>query len=373
MRVQMEIHQIIPALSYGDAISNDAIAINNILKSRGFKSNIYAKWHDSRVSEYVKPLSSYRGNSSNILFYHFSLGAGEINEYVKKLSDAKILIYHNITPPEFFYPYDKSSAFNCARGLKEIKELVGHFQLALGVSEFNRHDLVRYNFENTDVLPIFFDSSKFNLEMKNNSSRPKNDDIVNLLFVGRIAPNKFQEDVIKIFFCYNQYINKKSRLYLVGNKQIELYVSRLKELVEKLGLTDLVIFTGMIKDEDLIQYYQNSDVFVCMSEHEGFCVPLLEAMYSRIPIIAYNSTGIAYTLGDSGILVNKKNYIEIAELINIVMEDVDLRDNIIRKQISQLEKFKYEVTAEKLFSIIEEFSLNFLKKPVVTYKLEESE
>lgn len=348
----MEIHQVVQALSYGDAVSNNAIALRNIFREMGYRSEIYTRWFDPRVSKYVRPLNKYKGKNSNILFYHFPLAGGEVTEFVKQLPDKKVLIYHNITPPEFFFKYDKSSALKCAEGLKEIKELAGHFELALGVSEFNRQDLHKFGFKNTGVLPIFSDFSKFDSTNDNKPEHGSNG-VVNFLFVGRLAPNKCFEDVIKSFFCYNRFINEKSRLYLVGSKQIRTYTSHLELLVKDLGLTDSVVFTGSVKDEELKCYYKHADLFLCMSEHEGFCVPLLEAMHFHIPIIAYRSTGIPYTLGNSGLIVDEKDYIKIAELINIVLQDEKLRETIIARQDIRLKDFDRDMVAEKLFSVID--------------------
>ncbi|MDW7733412.1 MAG: glycosyltransferase family 4 protein [Methanolobus sp.] len=349
----MEIHQVVQALSYGDAVSNNAIALRGILREMGYRSDIYARWYDPRVSKYIRPLNKYKGNAANIIFYHFPLAGGEVTEFVKSLPDKKVLIYHNITPPEFFYKFEKTSALKCAEGLQEIKGLAGHFDMALGVSEFNRQALIDYGFENTDILPIFLDLDKFDLaDEKKPESVKKNGD-VNFLFVGRLAPNKCDEDIIKSFFCYNRFINENSKLYLVGSKQIRTYTSHLELLVKSLGLDDSVIFTGSVKDAELKCYYKHADIFLCMSEHEGFCVPLLEAMHFQIPIVAYRSTGIPHTLGSSGLIVNEKDYIRIAELINIVLQDKQLKEKIQAKQEKRLKEFDRDMIAESLFSIID--------------------
>jgi glycosyltransferase involved in cell wall biosynthesis len=349
----MEIHQIAPALIYGDAVSNNTIALRETFRSMGYKSEIYAKWIDSEVSGYAKPLNKYKGKDSNLLFYHFPLAGGEVTEFVKQLPDRKVLIYHNITPPEFFNRYDKLSALQCAEGLREVKGLPGYFQLALGVSEFNRQALEDFGFENTGVLPIFSDFGKFGEIKDDEKTDPaKKNGTVNFLFVGRVAPNKCYEDIIKSFFCYNRYINANSRLYLVGSTHIKAYTAHLKNFVKGLGLDSSVIFAGKVKDEELAEHYRNADVFLCMSEHEGFCVPLLEAMHFHVPIVAYRSTGIPYTLGDSGVLIGEKDYIKIAELVNIVLQDRRLKARIVERQDRRLEEFDQAHVRKKISGIV---------------------
>lgn len=349
----MEIHQVAPALIYGDAVSNNTIALRETFRSMGYKSEIYSKWIDPEVSAYARPLNRYKGKESNLLFYHFPLAGGEVTEFVKQLPDRKALIYHNITPPEFYYRYDKLSALQCSEGLKEIKGLTGHFRLALGVSEFNRQALEHFGFEKTGVLPIFSDFGKFDgIKDDSISGAVNKNGAVNFLFVGRLAPNKCYEDIIKSFFCYNRYINKNSRLYLVGSTHIRSYVSHLENLVSGLELEGSVIFAGKVKNEELAGHYRNADVFLCMSEHEGFCVPLLEAMHFHVPIVAYKSTGVPYTLGDSGVLVGEKNYVRIAELINIVLQDRQLKARIVEGQDRRLEDFDRVRVREKIAEII---------------------
>ena len=125
------------------------------------------------------------------------------------------------------------------------------------------------------------------------------DDYVNILFTGRVVPNKKQEDVIEAFYYYKRFIQPKSRLILVGSfAGIDKYHDQLEAYVNKLGLED-VIFTGQIKFDEILAYYQLADLFLCMSEHEGFCVPIVEAMYFNVPVIARDTSAIAWTLAGS--------------------------------------------------------------------------
>lgn len=335
-------------MSYGDAVSNDAIEIRGALRRMGYDSEIFAKYIHPKVSKFVKPLKKYKKSPENIVIYHFSLAGLDVTEFVKTLSDIKILIYHNITPNDYFININDELYTMCRIGRDELKTLSKIAQIALGVSEYNKNELDINGFKNTGVLPILLDYSKYDLRPDKAVMEKFDDGFINLLFVGRISPNKKQEDLIKAFYYYKK-INPKSRLFLAGSyKGMEKYFNPLQAMVKRLSLKD-VIFTGEVSFEEMIAYYRLSDIFLCMSEHEGFCVPLVESMYFKIPIIAYNSTAVPFTLANSGLLVNEKRYDEIAEMINLVIQDESLRNKIIKVQNERLKDFestKIEKTLE---------------------------
>ena len=345
----MEIHQILPTISPGDAIGNEVQEIKRVLNEWGYKSEIYAQNIHPKIN--AKKYTEYKKISSkeNILIFHFSIGS-EVSEFVKKLPDKKIMIYHNITPPEYFCGINETLVNLLGNGKKELRSLVDHIDLAVGVSEYNRLELQEMGFKNTDVLPIIINFHEYSSPNKKLLSK-YDDDFVNFLFVGRVTPHKRQEDVIKVFYYY-KLINPKSRLFLAGSYEgCEIYSDYLKKLIQELNLKDVHLL-GKISFNDLISYYKLADIFICMSEHEGFCVPILESMYFEVPIIAYKSTAIPFTLEDTGILVKEKNYCEIAEMVNVLIEDEELRSTLVKKQKDRLENFKREKIISQLESIL---------------------
>jgi L-malate glycosyltransferase len=345
----MEIHQILPTISPGDAIGNEVQEIKKILNEWGYKSEIYAqnihpKINAKKYTEYTKVSSK-----ENIVIFHFSIGS-EVSEFVAKLPDKKIMIYHNITPSKYFRGVNETLVNLLDNGKKELRSLVGHIDLAVGVSEYNRLELQKLGFKNTDVLPIIINFQEYTNPNEKLMSK-YDDDFVNLLFVGRVTPHKRQEDIIKVFYYY-KLINPKSRLFLAGSYEgCDVYSNYLKNLILSLGLKDVHLL-GKISFNDLISYYKLADAFICMSEHEGFCVPILESMYFEVPIIAYNSTAIPATLDNSGVLINEKNYCEIAELINVLMEDKELKSKLVEKQKQRLDDFNKEKIILRLESIL---------------------
>ncbi len=344
----MEIHQFHPSFSYGDAIGNDMIELQKTLKNWCYKSDIYSQY----IGPKTPPSKNYKeylkiSSPDNILIIHFSIAYNdEVLKFIESLPDKKMLIYHNITPFQYFVDINNQYEFYTKTGREQLKSLSKVVDYAVGDSEYNRQELVELGFKKNGVLPILMDFTKYASMQKYRFK--KSEGYTNILFVGRISPNKKQDDIIKIFYYYKKNINPNSKLYLVGSYEgLEKYYDQLADQVKSLKLND-VYFTGKINFDELIEYYKLADVFLCMSEHEGFCVPLIESMLFDIPIIAFNSTAIPYTLGSSGILINKKNYPEIAELIQLLIEDNKFREQIINKQRERLKDFDRE-SIERIF------------------------
>lgn len=349
----MEIHQLLPNLSYGDAISNHALEIQKILKKCGYRSNIYTQHADPEVKKFSNPYEKHKKVSSrkNILIFHYSIGS-KMFQYIFDAPDKKIMIYHNITPHSFFKNFNNHLYFLTKSGRERLNSFCNIPYLSIADSEYNAGELRKLGFKNVNVLPVIIDFQNFKRPPSKSILEKYNSRYTNIIFVGRIVPNKKYEDIIKSFYFYKKNINNKSRLFLIGSYTgMESYFNSLKELVDNLDIDD-VIFTGRVTGEELIAYYQLADIFLCLSEHEGFCVPLLEAMYFKIPIIAYSSTGVPGTLSKAGILIGNKNYIEIAELIDVVINDKQIRESMIKNQIERLAEFRKDEIEDKFIEYV---------------------
>jgi glycosyltransferase involved in cell wall biosynthesis len=347
----MEIHQTLPTMDVADAIGNYVLNIRRILKENGFESEIYAE----NIHKDTEQIKNYKQlyKTKGLLIHHLSIGS-EVNDFVNSLPNKKILIYHGITPPQYFRGYNDHIAYLCETGLNQIKSFKNNVVLAIADSEYSRKELEQFGFNRTDVIPPIPDFDKFKKFNKDIYER-LNDGKTNILFVGRVIPFKKFEDVIKVFYYYNNYTNPNSRLILVGSHVgMDLYYNRLINLIKNLKIDGKVIFTGKVSDADLSAYYRVSTNFLGMSDWESFCVPLVESMFFKIPIIAYNSAAVPYTLGKSGVLVNKKNYEEIAELINIINSDKSTRNRIIESQNKRLKDFEPKKIKAKLLKLIDE-------------------
>jgi glycosyltransferase involved in cell wall biosynthesis len=351
------VDQILPTIVYGDAVSNHALALRDILREMGFESNIYAENIGKSLRHNVYNIDAYKPrNVKNAVIYHMSTGA-ELNYKIKEIkANTKIMIYHNITPYEYMLPYNMNAYKIVKTGREQLSMLKDEFDYVLGVSEYNCKELIEYGYKNVQHLPILIPYSDYEKQPDKGVIKKYSDGNTNILFVGRIVPNKKQEDIIKTFYYYKKYINPGARLFLVGSYDgMERYYNALVELVNKLGLTD-VYFTGKVPFNHILAYYKVAHVFLCMSEHEGFCVPLIESMYFGVPIIAYKAAAIPYTLDNAGILLNNKDYIMTAGLIDSLLRDVVLKQKLIKNGKARLHDFSYE----KISSMFKEYMTNIL-------------
>ncbi len=329
----MQVHQMVASLSYGDAISNEALRIQVMLRSRGYESEIFAESIHSVMRNKGHQLWDYERVSSpdNVLILHFSIGAG-VSSFAYHLPDRIMLIYHNITPARWFAPYQPKLARLCYQGRRELAAFTERTDLALGVSEFNRQELDAMGFHPTGVLPLLLDPEQLAIPPSPVIRRMFDDDKTNFLFVGRVIPNKKFEDLIKVFYVYQKFVDPKSRLLLVGEYQgFERYFDALLRLVDELELED-VVFTGHVDTNDLAAYYQVGDVFLSLSEHEGFCAPLLEAFRFGIPVMAFDAGAVPDTMGGGGVLIREKQFEEIAEMAHVLVHDDEVRQRVIDSQ-----------------------------------------
>lgn len=347
------VHQLVPNLAFGDAISQQALALRTLLRSLGRPSEIYAEHVDSRLAGEALPYRKLRdAGASPLVLFHFSIGS-EVTDFYRQLENRRVLVYHNITPPEFFRGVNESVANWCARGREELATLRSTAILALADSEFNRRELEALGFARSAVLPIVLDPERFEVRPVKEIEVPYRDGHKNFLHVGRIVPNKRLEDVIKTFYFYRRKIDAASRLFLVGiDLDTEIYRFALDELIRELGLAGVVL-TGGVDRRELASYYRIADLYLCMSEHEGFCAPLVEAMYFGVPVIAYASTAIPETLGPAGILATRKNFSELAELASVVFEDAALRGRMIRAGRERARAFLPEAVLPRLRQAID--------------------
>lgn len=354
---KLRIVQLLPTLSYGDGIGNDALAIDAILKEMGHATKIYAENIDPRIkkrlAENVDNMPKLGKN--DIIIYHLSTGT-DLNERLADYEGRKIVIYHNVTPAHFFKEYSISAMQLCERGRAAIDSLKDVADYCLVVSAFNGQELIERGYKcKIDILPILIPFEDYEKTPNKAIVKKYSDDWINIVFVGRVTPNKKQEDVIRTFYFYKKHINPKSRLFLVGSYNgLERYYDRLKNYVKELQLED-VYFTGHIKFDEILAYYRIADAFLCMSEHEGFCIPLLEAMYFKIPIVAYTCPGVKETLAYAGLKQEEKDFKVAAEMIHMLMQKEEFRKSIVEEQNRRLNDFAYEKTREKFIGYLKGF------------------
>ncbi|MEQ1871144.1 MAG: glycosyltransferase [Vicinamibacterales bacterium] len=335
------VHQVLATLGYGDAIGHEVLGIQRVLRASGYESDIFVETADPRLEALTR---DYRelvdaSHADNLLLHHFSIGS-KASRTAYALPDRMALIYHNITPPEYFAAVHRTLARQCFRGRREIHAYVDRCDLAMGDSEFNRLDLERLGFTRTAVLPVVPDLAHLDSPADWFVAKQFDDEWTNIVFVGRVIANKKIEDVIGAFHAYHTRFNPRSRLLIVGVFSLfERYFAALTHLVQELGLST-VHFTGHVSDAELIAYYEVADLFLCASEHEGFCVPLVEAFYKQVPVLAYAATAVPSTMDGAGVLYDDKSPMRVATLMDAILSDTDLQDTIVRHQLDAVERLE---------------------------------
>jgi len=337
----MIVNQWVPAAHKGDAIGDSARRVRDLLRTMGHESEIYALTIDDDMRQEARAFTDAAAKRGQITIFHYALPS-PMTEAFASLPSGRVLQYHNVTPASYFAPYDPGLFRLAALGRSELATLAGRTDLALGDSEYNRAELESLGFDRTGVFPIAVDTAR----ITRHSERPAidrmlDDELVNFLFVGRIAPNKKIEDVIKLAEVYKRYVDAYYRFIFVGRFDVvPRYYAMIRALMAEYRLLDdRFVFTGPVPDEELAVYYRHAAVYISMSEHEGFCVPLVEAMAADVPVLAYAAAAVPDTLGGAGVQFAPKDLEVAAELLGRLAFDDRLRAEVIAGQRRRLADF----------------------------------
>ena len=337
----MVINQWVPAAHRGDAIGDSARRVRDVLRGQGHDSDLFALTIDDDMRGEARPFADPAARRGDVTIFHFALPSPMTAAFAA-LPHGRVLQYHNITPARFFAPYDPGIFRLAALGRRELASLSGHTDVALGDSEYNRRELDALGFRDTGVFPVAVDVDRIvNAPGVPTLEKWLNDGLTNFLFVGRIAPNKKIEDIIRLAEHYKRYVDAHYRFIFVGRYDgVPRYTYMLRAFIAELGwLPDRFLFTGAVPDAELATYYRYSSVYLSMSEHEGFCVPLLEAMAADLPVLAYSCTAVPDTLGGAGVQFAPKDFERAAELLGMLAFDDGLRASIIEGQRRRLAHF----------------------------------
>ncbi|GIW05674.1 MAG: glycosyl transferase [Dehalococcoidia bacterium] len=332
------VHQLTVGALRGDGITDLAFSIRHWLREAGARAEIYAEHIAADLVGDVLPYHELRIDPAKRerVIWHFSIGS-PVSAFARRLPWPSYMMYHNITPPELFYGADAEVIEVTRLGRWEL----GSFDtvdFAMANSEYSRRELEQAGYTDTAVLPLPVDPERFSATPDPAVLAEYDDGRTTLLTVSKIAPHKRQEDAIKALAAYKR-IDPSARLVVVGGVMVPAYRRWLDHLARHLGVEHDVIFTDRVSDAALRAYYQIADVYLCMSEHEGFGVPVIEAMWSGVPVIAYAATATPDTLGEAGILIHRKHFPVIAELIDRIVRDPALRERLIATGKRRVEAF----------------------------------
>ena len=326
----MKIAIATPVLIDGDAVSNDVVGMSAALQKAGHDVQIFV--HQSlapgvpvrpidKVHEFLRP--------QDLLIYHFSVGWDQGLHLTTTLRCRKIIKYHNVTPPEYFEGVNEDYAAVCRAGRNMLQNIAAiPADLFLSDSEYNMAELLyacappHRNF----VVPPFHHIDRL-LEADADLATltQVRDGHTNVLMVGRLAPNKGHVALVEAFARYHYDYNRASRLIIVGKQdpRLSAYLDAIHEAIARFELREKVLFTGEVSEEQLKAYYLAAHVFSIASEHEGFCVPVVEAMAHHVPVAAYASTALTKTLGTAGIVWEQRDPDLLAASINEIATNPD--------------------------------------------------
>ena len=336
-----KVHQVLATLGYGDAIGHEVLGIQRVLRAAGYESEIFVETADPRLEDLTIDYREMVGaiRPDDILIHHFSIGS-RASRTAYALPGRMVLVYHNITPPEYFVGVHRDLVKLCFRGRRELTAYIGRCDLALGDSSYNRDELDALGFPRTGVLPVVPDFSHLRGTPNRMLAADFDDAWTNVMFVGRVIPNKKFETIIRAFHVYRTRHNPRSRLLLVGSYSgFERYLAMLQALIAGLGTPD-VHFLGHVANEELAALYDVADLFLCASAHEGFCVPIIEAFHKQVPVLAYASTAVPATMDGGGVLYDTTDPFEIARLMEAVLDDPDLEEAVLQSQDAALERLQ---------------------------------
>ena len=330
-------------------MSDHVFALRARFREWGYESNAYAVEIKEGVGDeahtYRELFRTIRPEDTLVL--HFSMGH-EVFDELAKLPARRVLVFHNVTPPEFFVGINPHAAAHARLGLRQLARLAPAIDLAIGVSEFNERELAAAGYEKTACVPILIDWSRYAVEPDPEVRGLLGGIHSKLLFVGRISPNKRQDELIRMLAYYRRCIDPEAILILVGaHRDQPQYYARLRALAESLGLQHAVRFTGPVSVPQLVAYYRAASCFVSLSEHEGFGVPLLEAMHLGSPVVALARAAVPETVGGAGVLLPEKDLAMAAEACALVNEDLGWRGALIDAGHARLKAFDPERVAKR--------------------------
>jgi len=342
----MKIVQVVASLTEGDGVSNAVMALDDMLKRRGYETAIYNQ--RLNLHSVQNPLFS----EDNIVIYHLALTVDPMLRYLKC---RKILAFQNITDPRLFREHGLDELrMQAAIGLCDVEETPQYFDAAITFSAYSRDVLLQkgWRADRVFVLPILMRWEQFHHAPDAGVLQRYQDGRTNILFTGRIFPSKRQEDVIRAFAAYRQY-DATARLFLVGKVASEHYYQRLLRLAKSLHVAQDVIFPGHVRFSEYLAYYQVADVFLCMSVHEGFCIPLVEAMYFQLPIVALARTAVPDTLGGCGVLVDTAEPETVAAAVHRLMSDAEERKRILAGEATRLQELQADTLEERYLDVLQ--------------------
>jgi L-malate glycosyltransferase len=354
------VHQFVPALLPRDATGHHTLALRHAFRSAGWASDIYVEAAHDELAHEATFFERYpeRARPGDILLYQLSTGS-PVADFVSERPEPLVLDYHNITPPSFYEGWEDHTAAKVSLARQQMESLAPLATLGIADSAFNAAELEAFGCRATTVIPILTsidtwgDRSRVDPTEARRLSVDRSKGTV-LLFVGRLSPNKAQHQLVEALWFYRRWYDPEARLRLVGPAITESYATAVMEFAETLGLARVVEHGEHLTPSQLAAWYADADVFVCLSDHEGFCIPLLEAMRFDVPVVAFAAGAVPETLGRAGILLASKRPSVVAAAIDRLRGDSDLTRHLVAEGRRRLDAFSTGTIEARFIEVLTE-------------------
>jgi L-malate glycosyltransferase len=352
----VRIDQVLPCLASRDAIGVHTVALSSALRAAGFDSDIFYGSSTPDFAHLGQPIVEMgRAGRNRWLLYQAAIGS-PVFDVLAARSEPKLVNYHNIAPAPLFHGWAPELCYELELGRAQLEWLAPETRFAIADSAFNESELVAAGYKETAVVPLLIDMTGSEVHESEETSdrlhRAKVGGGADLLFVGKVSPHKAPHDLVKMLAVLRRLYDPSARLHLVGTPLGERYQAALLEFIDELGLADAVFVTGSVDVAQLESYYRAADVFVCASEHEGFCVPLIEAMGHGVPVVAYGVAAIPETVGEAGLVLSQKDPLLFASAVARVLDDADLRHKLQRAGRERLADFTLARSRQRFVDLL---------------------
>jgi L-malate glycosyltransferase len=355
----VRVDQVIPSLASRDAIGVHTINLRDGLRAVGIDSDIYYGSFTPDVQHEGRPVTELgRAGRDRWLLYQSSIGSPVYDLFAAR-PEPKLVNYHNITPAHLLRDWEPNVGYEVALGRTQLARLAPQSRFAVADSAFNESELRALGYQGTAVVPLLIDMHRKSDEPDPAlaaalAGRRAASGGADLLFVGKVSPHKAPHDLVKMLSVLHRLYDPEARLHLVGSPLGETYEPALRAFISELGLDDAVNLAGSVTGGELEAYLQAADVFVCASDHEGFCVPLAEAMGHGVPIVAYGVTAVPETVGGAGLVLPDKSPARFAAAVAKVVSDDALRQHLAAAGRERAASFSLPDSQRKFVSLVQE-------------------